>query len=75
MVRCTGCHRNFTVSGYTLHIKRNASDACITAYHAQVNRMNNMDGNVEVFSGDFVADYQEEDFEWPDQEQDPAEGS
>ncbi len=47
--------------------------ACIAAYHAQINHMDN-DGDVEVFSGDFFADYQEDDFEWPDEEQDPAEG-
>ena len=73
MVYCAGCHRNFSVSGYTLHVKR-ASTACVTAYHAQVNQIDNMDGDVDVFSGDFFANYQEEDFEWPDEEQDPAEG-
>ena len=73
MVCCAGCHRNFTISGYTLHIKRNVPSTCIAAYHVQINHMDN-DGDVEVFSGDFFADYQEDDFEWPDEEQDPAEG-
>jgi hypothetical protein len=76
MIHCTGCHRGFTVSGYTLHIQRTRTAACIAAYHAEVDNMDlTEDGNnAEVFRGDFFGDYQREDFDWPDDEQGPAEG-
>lgn len=53
----------------------------MAAYQAQINRMNDIDiddvdevpGEAEVFSGDYFADYQDGDFEWP--EEDEADGS
>ena len=75
MVRCSGCHSDFTVSGYTLHVQRTKSSACIAAYHAQINDADNVDNmDAEVFSGDFFGDYEEDDFDWPDNDQEPADG-
>jgi hypothetical protein len=79
MIHCTGCHCSFSVSGYTLHIQRTGTHACIAAYHAQVGNMENMneedDDDVEAFSGDFFGDYQDVDFDWPDDEQEPADST
>jgi hypothetical protein len=72
MVRCAGCHHDFTVSGYSLHIHRTGSSACIAAYHGQINHMDSIDGvddDMEVFSGDCFPNYQDDDFEWPENEQ------
>ena len=75
MVHCIGCRRNFTVSGYTLHIQRTKASACTAAYRAQINHTDDVDNTVaEEFSGDFFGDYQEDDFDWPDNEQEPAQG-
>jgi hypothetical protein len=77
MVHCAGCHRSFTISGYTLHVQRTGSSACISAYHAQLGNLDDVDeerDDVEVFSGDFFGDYQDADFDWPDDEQEPVEG-
>ncbi len=75
MVHCTGCRHNFTVSGYTLHVQRTGSSACKAAYHAQFNHTDNVESAVgDVFSGDFFGDYQEDDFDWPVNEQECAEG-
>jgi hypothetical protein len=87
MVHCTGCHRSFTVSGYTLHVQRTRSSVCVAAYHAQLNHGDNVDTmdedeldeddetpdednhDVETpFSGDFFGVYQDDDFDWPDDE-------
>jgi hypothetical protein len=52
----------------------------VSAYHAQINRMDDVDiddvddvpGEAEVFSGDHFADYQDDGLEWPEEGQ--AEG-
>jgi hypothetical protein len=86
MVHCTGCHRSFTVSGYTFHVQRTGSSACVAAYHAQLDNTDNIDeecnengddnanDNLEVFTGDFFGNYQDDDFDWPEDEQDQAGG-
>lgn len=85
MVHCTGCHCEFTVTGYSLHVQRTRNSACTAAYNAHIEYMDNVDGHieyvdnvdrvrsdVEVFSGDYFTNYQDNDFEWPEEEQ--AEG-
>lgn len=75
MVHCAGCHRSFSVSGYTLHVQRTGTSACIAAYHAQAGDIDEERNDGEAFSGDFFGDYQDGDFDWPDDEQEPAEGT
>jgi hypothetical protein len=67
MVRCAACHRSFTVSGYTLHVMRLGSQACVAAHLAQMQH-----ADTEAFSGDFFGDYQDNDFDWPNDKQEPA---
>jgi hypothetical protein len=87
MAHCAGCHCNFSVSGYTHHIRLTQSSSCAAAYHAQLGHINDNEieeggggaaflgdfGNAEdeddsaAFAGDFFGDYQDEDFDWPDE--------
>ena len=72
MVHCTGCHCNFSISGYTSHVQRTQSSPCIAAYHAAIRHENGVedveeeDVDMETFSGDIFGDYQDDDFAWPD---------
>jgi hypothetical protein len=72
MVRCAGCHHDFSVSGYSLHVQRTRTSACVAAYHGQIDHMDDVNGvpdGMEVFSGDYFTNYQDDDFEWPENEQ------
>jgi hypothetical protein len=86
MVHCAGCHCNFSVSGYTHHLRFAQSSSCIAAYHAQLEHENDVEivddeddldvpeheivddeDNAPAFAGDFFGDYEDEDFDWPDE--------
>jgi len=75
MVHCAGCHSNFSMSGYTHHLRLTHTPSCAAAYHAQLRHEDdtahheNDFGIVEdndVFSGDYFGNYKDEDFDWPD---------
>ena len=82
MIHCAGCHCNFSVSGYTHHIRLARSTSCTAAYYAQLRHESvddddddaaaafsaeGKDGDdMEAFAGDFFGDYKNEDFDWPD---------
>lgn len=78
MVHCAGCHGNFSVSGYSGHVRRTQTPACVTAYNAQLHHENEIHENeiesveeeaeAPVFLGDFFGDYEDDDFSWPDDE-------
>ncbi len=36
MTRCTGCNRDFTVSGYSNHIAQTTRSVCLAAFRAEV---------------------------------------
>jgi hypothetical protein len=71
MVFCAGCRRNFTASGYTMHIRRPYTPACSVAHreNLQAAELNDSPSDdieeVSRFQGDFFGDYQEKDFPWP----------
>jgi hypothetical protein len=71
MVFCSGCHRNFKPSGYTLHIQRSRTSACRAAHHEDMHAAglndNLSDDSEEVsnFQGDFFGNYEEGDLPWP----------
>jgi hypothetical protein len=70
MVHCAGCHSNFSVSGYTHHLRLTQSSACAAAYHAQLEHENDVDieedHDMPALSGDFFGNYDDKDFNWPD---------
>jgi hypothetical protein len=70
MIFCTGCHRSFKPSGYTLHVQRSCISACASAYNEalQAAELNDDLGNTEDishFQGDFFGNYEESDLQWP----------
>jgi hypothetical protein len=66
MVHCAGCHNNFSVSGYTHHLRfAQSSSSCAAAYHAQVGHGKDSemeeDGNDNAaFLGE-IGDYNDND--------------
>jgi hypothetical protein len=72
-IHCAGCHRAFSISGYSSHVRRTRSSFCIAAYQARLRDANDVesaeeeDDDMDVFSGDFFGDYDKDDFEWPDE--------
>jgi hypothetical protein len=64
MVHCAGCHSNFSVSGYTHHLRFTKSSSCAAAYNAQLEDIE--DNDMPAFSGDFFGNYEDGDFDWPD---------
>ena len=36
MTRCTGCNRDFTVSGYSNHVAQTTRSDCLAAFRAEV---------------------------------------
>jgi hypothetical protein len=72
-VHCAGCHCTFSISGYSSHVRRTGSSLCVAAYQARLREENDIENATEdeedgmdVFSGDFFGDYDNDDFEWPD---------
>ena len=68
-VRCAGCHCTFSISGYSHHVQRTGLSACIAAYHAQIKHAEDTEedhDDMEVFSGDVFGNYEDNEFDWPD---------
>jgi hypothetical protein len=76
MVQCAGCNQEFSASGYTMHIARTTTSICRAAYnqHFQAALTDNQVDDIDVdmdatgsqrFEGDFFGNYQEVDFDWP----------
>jgi hypothetical protein len=65
MIHCAGCHCNFSVSGYTHHLRLTQSSSCAAAYQAQLGHEN--DDEIEeyeegvTFPADFFGDYEDDD--------------
>ncbi len=38
MVECTGCRKDFSISGYTQHVYRTSDASCITAYVEEMDK-------------------------------------
>jgi hypothetical protein len=65
-------YREFSVTGYSLHVQHTRNSACIAAYNAQLEPLESVDGvdgDADIYSGDYFADF---DLEWLEEE--PAEG-
>jgi hypothetical protein len=71
MVHCSGCHSNFSVSGYTHHLRHTKSFACAAAYRAQLVEIEEDDNDIPAFSGDLFGNYEDDD----EDEDRPNEGS
>lgn len=71
MVFCSGCRRNFKLSGYTLHIQRSQTSACGAAHRDDIQAAETNDDpsndieEVLGFQGDFFGAYKESDLPWP----------
>jgi hypothetical protein len=73
-MRCTGCDREFTESGFAMHAMHTSSVLCRNAYRELVIQaaLEEQDQNGEdpdmpiAFRGDYFGDYDETEFQWPD---------
>jgi hypothetical protein len=80
MVQCVGCNQEFSASGYMMHVARTTTSICHAVYDKrfQVAPTNNQVDDIDIdmdtagsqrFEGDFFGNYQEVDFDWPQDEE------
>jgi hypothetical protein len=78
MVLCMGCNREFSATGYTMHVAHTRTSLCHAAHNSHLASLVNDNGDIDIdvdptgsqiFEGDVFGEYAEDDFDWPEDEE------